>query len=373
MNTVKGNITKGKTISGNLHGITEQYKKKIKDNTAARHIHQNKEILDKITEEFLKSLGSSATIVNFATNETEAEYGNRYSADGKADISVWEVIELLKNGKTVFGKRGHTLYYVSSWNEGRLESDTVIYFNGIINDAYSSEIEMRADLLDGYFVGEMRYCLSNVSTSDGSNVMYKEGDIIIDAPSDSYAYKVYRANNDFRSDNAFPNIKENCECLSADHSQSASHASTSEYAESASYAGRADTTSFAERNMDGYTIIPQLIYKKNILALPYIFEHNTITFAINSELENIAFLFNDGEYPSYYSSELYFETRTVAPMLVYPEAPIINWVGTDCTLSEDNYSIFAPQPHTHYDILFYFNGVNITGLVNGYKLASGNS
>ena len=64
-----------------------------------------------------------------------------------------------------------------------------------------------------------------------------------------------------------------------------------------------------------------------------------------------------------------------------PAVPqLINWVGRDCTLDyHENdegqlvpVSIFQPSAYTHYDIVFYFNGTQMIGLVNGFVPASGN-
>ena len=43
------------------------------------------------------------------------------------------------------------------------------------------------------------------------------------------------------------------------------------------------------------------------------------------------------------------------------------WAGTS-----DGLSIFQPSANTHYDIVFYFNGVQFIGLVNGFIPATGN-
>ena len=35
-------------------------------------------------------------------------------------------------------------------------------------------------------------------------------------------------------------------------------------------------------------------------------------------------------------------------------------------MTYDGLSIFQPSPNTHYDIVFYFNGTQFIGLVNGF-------
>lgn len=88
--------------------------------------------------------------------------------------------------------------------------------------------------------------------------------------------------------------------------------------------------------------------------------------------EPIGFVITDDVYPEDYTSGLVFDTGETPPMLVYTEnSRILHWVGTDCAIT-DGLSIFAPQPNTHYDIVFYFNGTCFVGLVNGYKLATSN-
>lgn len=82
--------------------------------------------------------------------------------------------------------------------------------------------------------------------------------------------------------------------------------------------------------------------------------------------------FTDGEYSEDYMSGLSFNSSASSTSVVYTDSGIINWVGTDCTTS-DGLSIFQPSPNTHYDIVFYFNGAQFVGLVNGFVPASGNA
>ena len=172
----------------------------------------------------------------------------------------------------------------------------------------------------------------------------------------------------------------------ADYSQradEANHATNADYATKAGEADYAQQAYLAQEagftpyamsaynNNDGYTLIPTITNKTVDGTLNYTFEHNTVI-RTNGVPTTIEFVFNDNIYPEYYSSELCFDSGETPTMLVYPEAPILNWIGTDCTVSDDNYSIFSPQANTHYDVLFYYNGTAIVGLVNGYKYASGN-
>ena len=100
------------------------------------------------------------------------------------------------------------------------------------------------------------------------------------------------------------------------------------------------------------------------------YEHNRITHNLG-DIEVIMLTISDNVYPEYYNSEIMFYSGETPTMIVYTEAPILNWVGTDCSMV-DGLSIFAPQANTRYDVLFYFNGLGFVGLVNGYKLATGN-
>lgn len=89
------------------------------------------------------------------------------------------------------------------------------------------------------------------------------------------------------------------------------------------------------------------------------------------ELINLSFTFGNGEYADDYALELSFDSGATPTAIDYTDSGILNWVGTDCTTS-DGLSIFQPSPNTHYDIVFYYNGNQFIGLVNGYVPASGN-
>lgn len=89
------------------------------------------------------------------------------------------------------------------------------------------------------------------------------------------------------------------------------------------------------------------------------------------EVSSISFVFDDGEYSDDYISGLSFDSGSTPTSIDYTDSGILNWVGTDCTTS-DGLSIFQPSEDTHYDIVFYFNGWQFVGLVNGYVPATGN-
>lgn len=106
-----------------------------------------------------------------------------------------------------------------------------------------------------------------------------------------------------------------------------------------------------------------------IYAFDFAYSHN-IEFRCG-EMEGVAFNFGNGEYPKDYTSGISFDSGETPTAINYTDSDILNWVGTDCVTS-DGLSIFQPSPNTHYDIVFYFNGVQFVGLVNGFVPATGN-
>lgn len=100
-------------------------------------------------------------------------------------------------------------------------------------------------------------------------------------------------------------------------------------------------------------------------------EYHNCELRIVTSIENLEFVFKDEVYPNNYTSGLSFNSGETPTMVIYTDSGILNWVGTDCTTS-DGLSIFQPSANTHYDIVFYFNGTQFIGLVNGYVPASGN-
>lgn len=90
-----------------------------------------------------------------------------------------------------------------------------------------------------------------------------------------------------------------------------------------------------------------------------------------AEVSSISFTFGDGVYEEDYISGMSFDSGETPTAIDYTDSGILNWVGTDCTTSE-GLSIFQPSTNTHYDIVFYFNGVQFIGLVNGFVPATGN-
>ena len=103
-------------------------------------------------------------------------------------------------------------------------------------------------------------------------------------------------------------------------------------------------------------------------------------------LESISFNFSENEYSPLYEAGLCFDSGETPTNVDYvvPKNPdyvqVVNWVGVDCISSSYvnsdgqtiQISVFQPSANTHYDIVFYFNGTQFIGLVNGFVPASGN-
>ena len=103
-------------------------------------------------------------------------------------------------------------------------------------------------------------------------------------------------------------------------------------------------------------------------------QNNTDTRNVICNTMTLQLVFPDGEYDTDYTQGLSFWAAETPTHVSYTSTGIIQWVGTDCFISDDNKSIFKPSANTHYDIVFYYNGGNyIVGLVNGYKTAVGNT
>lgn len=88
-------------------------------------------------------------------------------------------------------------------------------------------------------------------------------------------------------------------------------------------------------------------------------------------LHAMSFNFSNGEYPEDYGLDLSFDSGATPTTISYSASGIINWVGTDCS-TVDGLSIFQPSANTHYDIVFYYNGNQFIGLVNGFVPSSRN-
>ena len=109
-------------------------------------------------------------------------------------------------------------------------------------------------------------------------------------------------------------------------------------------------------------------------AFPFTVGENNTEYRLTAEaITTLAIDFPNGEYDKDYIEGLVFNSGSTPTHVSYTSTGIIQWIGTDCFISDDNKSIFKPSANTQYDIVFYYNGGNyIVGLVNGYKVTTGN-
>ena len=96
-------------------------------------------------------------------------------------------------------------------------------------------------------------------------------------------------------------------------------------------------------------------------------EHNRMTSYIGADAAtSVTILVSNGAYRNDYISGLSFYTGSTPPEVSYPSSPYtMRWIGSECTTSGES-SVFSPIANRVYDIIFYFNGGYIVGLVNGY-------
>ena len=98
----------------------------------------------------------------------------------------------------------------------------------------------------------------------------------------------------------------------------------------------------------------------------YRFEKNYNKECRWGQRDGISFCFGDDGYEEDYIAGLSFDSGATPTAIDYTDTGILNWVGTDCSMTNDGLSIFQPSPNTHYDIVFYFNGTQFIGSVNGF-------
>ena len=109
-------------------------------------------------------------------------------------------------------------------------------------------------------------------------------------------------------------------------------------------------------------------------AFPFTVGENNTEYRLTAEaITTLAIDFPNGEYDKDYIEGLVFNSGSTPTHVSYTSTGIIQWIGTDCFISDDNKSVFKPSANIQYDIVFYYNGGNyIVGLVNGYKVATAN-
>lgn len=123
--------------------------------------------------------------------------------------------------------------------------------------------------------------------------------------------------------------------------------------------GKADTPVISTNSIDGG-------------SQSFLFERRYNEEVRLARKDGISFKFGNGEYEEDYVAGLSFDSGETPTAIDYTDSGILNWVGTDCSMTNDGLSIFQPSPNTHYDIVFYFNGKQFIGLVNGFVPSTGN-
>ena len=86
-------------------------------------------------------------------------------------------------------------------------------------------------------------------------------------------------------------------------------------------------------------------------------------------LSELNLTFHDGEYNPDLIVNVVFNSGDTATHMSYPSTGILNWVGTDCALSNGR-SVFIPSANTRYDVVISFDGTNLLGNVCGYTPAT---
>lgn len=195
------------------------------------------------------------------------------------------------------------------------------------------------------------------------NTEYKAGDLVFYKPSDSNVLSLYMIDSNHTSGNEF-----NAElCTYLIHSD----------------AQTAQTAKYAGFDMDDNNIIDTYAKKSDLSSYsknPTLINDGSTTYnleflgSINkiirlSTLNELNFTFNDGEYNADLLINLVFTSGETPTQISYPNTGILNWIGTDCALSEGQ-SIFAPSANTRYDIVFSFDGSQLVGYVCGYTPAT---
>ena len=136
------------------------------------------------------------------------------------------------------------------------------------------------------------------------------------------------------------------------------------------YSSYATGDEFERRFIDTYAEKPYIVNVKDTTYIYDFVQSPNNDIRCNS-VDSISIIFKDGAYLSDYISGLSFNSGETPTSIDYVDAHILNWIGTDCT-NDNGLSIFQPSANTHYDIVFYFNGAQFIGLVNGFVPAKGN-
>ena len=129
---------------------------------------------------------------------------------------------------------------------------------------------------------------------------------------------------------------------------------------------------------NNYSRIPEVVFDiSETYTMDLSTSDNHIIYANNAAgmlnpLSTLNLKFSTGSYSYTYTSEIIFTSGETATQIVYPNTGIINWIGTDCALS-DGKSVFIPSPNTRYDVIISFDGKQLVGYVCGYTPATVNN
>lgn len=131
------------------------------------------------------------------------------------------------------------------------------------------------------------------------------------------------------------------------------------------------TTYATKTELSSYSQKPTIITDSTSTTynLEFLGSTNKIIRLTAPALSVLNLTFNNGEYNADLLINLVFTSGETAPQIAYPNTGIINWIGTDCALSEGK-SIFTPSANTRYDIVFSFDGSQLVGYVCGYTPAT---
>ena len=226
------------------------------------------------------------------------------------------------------------------------------------------------DIGDWETYGYMHCCTEDHVSGEEFELDYWSSNVTVN---NLYAYYADSASYAYSAEEAYY----------AEEAGSVSYAANADWAEWAETAGSANYATFDDMGNDISTTYIKRVYIPDEENDGFDNTENDITINLNSldneeyrYIENmlyINFIVPNGSYSNDFMGALSFKTGSIrAPQISYTNSGIIQWVGTDCSVN-NGLSIFAPQLEMQYDLVFYFNGTYFVGLVNGYKVATGNA
>ena len=196
------------------------------------------------------------------------------------------------------------------------------------------------------------------------NTEYKAGELIFYKPQGSNFLQLYITDTDTTSGSSFnDNSLSILPWWAADHSNLAYMATNDTNGDNIvfTYARKTELSSYSQK--------PTIITDNTSTTYNLEFLGSTNKIIRLSTLSELNFTFHDGEYNADLLINLVFTSGDTPTQISYPNTGILNWIGTDCALSEGQ-SIFAPAANTRYDIVFSFDGSQLVGYVCGYTPAT---